>query len=64
MKKTKFIQFVLVFALLAFYVLPVSAQILYVRNANETQSVYSLSSISKLSFLVVMLLYIKPTTAQ
>ena len=50
MKKTKFIQFVLVFALLAFYVLPVSAQSLYVRNTNETQSVYSLSTISKITF--------------
>ena len=49
--ESKFLKSILVFGIFALYVLPVSAQSLYVRNANETQEIYQLSSISKLSFL-------------
>ena len=48
--ESKFFKSILVFGIFALYVLPVSAQSLYVRNANETQEIYQLSSISKLSF--------------
>src|SRR5690554_282714 len=49
--ESKFLKSILVFGIFALYVLPISAQNLYVRNANETQEIYQLSSISKLSFL-------------
>ncbi|HOE38047.1 MAG TPA: T9SS type A sorting domain-containing protein [Bacteroidales bacterium] len=49
MKKNKFIKLILVFGIFAFYVLPISAQSMYI-NTNETQEIYQLSSISKLSF--------------
>lgn len=48
--ESKFFKSILVFGIFALYVLPISAQNLYVRNANETQEIYQLSSISKLSF--------------
>jgi len=48
--ESKFLKSILVFGIFALYVLPISAQNLYVRNANETQEIYQLSSISKLSF--------------
>ena len=48
--ESKFLKSILVFGIFALYVLPVSAQSLYVRNTNETQSVYSLSTISKITF--------------
>lgn len=48
--ESKFFKSILVFGIFALYVLPVSAQSLYVRNTNETQSVYSLSTISKITF--------------
>ncbi len=48
--ESKFLKSILVFGIFALYVLPISAQSLYVRNTNETQSVYSLSTISKITF--------------
>ena len=48
--ESKFLKSILVFGIFALYVLPISAQSLYVRNTNETQIVYSLSTISKITF--------------
>ncbi|HPX75093.1 MAG TPA: T9SS type A sorting domain-containing protein [Bacteroidales bacterium] len=47
--KNKFITSILVFVFFVFFVLPISAQSMYI-NTNETQDIYQLSSISKLSF--------------
>ncbi|HOE39575.1 MAG TPA: T9SS type A sorting domain-containing protein [Bacteroidales bacterium] len=48
--KKKTIKTILVFAGFALYIFPASAQSLYINNTNETQDIYALSSISKLSF--------------
>lgn len=46
----KLFKLVLILTCFAMYVLPVSAQNMYVRNTNGTQDTYALSSISKLTF--------------
>ena len=45
-----FLKSILVVATSVLYILPAFAQNLYVRNTDDTQDIYTLSSISKLSF--------------
>lgn len=45
-----FFRIILVFATFVSYILTASAQNMYVRNTNNTQDIYALSSITKLTF--------------